>query len=166
MAWIKHTDFYHYIKLYPVGQAEYSDVDIESRFQCRYVSMTNSGQTSIKNIYTEDFAEHDGLRVYTPTAAENNDIAYNLSEVTLKLRWRSDEVNRGDIQTLANDFYDYIKGRKLQYHDTFRPNNYLQLILKDAPKVVNEKLYGNVQYMFIEYKFTNFGGRVTSTPVI
>lgn len=152
MAWSHHTKYRHYIRLYPQGSTTHDEIDIEEYFKCRYVSLENADNPSIKSVYSEDYAEHDGQRVYS-----SPDIAYNASELTLTLRWRSEEC--GDVQEWSEKFIEYITGKNLEYHDTFRPNKFWQLIFKDSPSIKAERLYGNQQYRFISFKMSNFGGR-------
>ena len=152
MDWNHHTKYRHYLRLYPQEDTVYSEVDIEEYFKCRYVSLENAEKSSIKTVYCEDYAEHDGQRVFSFP-----DIAYNASELTLTLRWRSDEC--GDVQEWSEKFIEYITGKKLEYHDTFRPNKFWQLIFKDSPSIKAERMYGNQQYRFISFKMSNFGGR-------
>ena len=152
--WKHHTHYRFYMQRYEDGYSTtpYEVVDIEERFQCRYVSLENGTSPALKSVYTEDFAEHDGLRVYT-----DDDPKFKSSEVTLTLRWRSEEC--GNVQTSMQFFVNYITGKKIEYHDTFRRNKYWQLIFDGSPEIVAEKLYGNSQYRFVRFKFTNFGGR-------
>lgn len=158
----KHpTDFRHYIQKYseksPSGEKiNYPQIDLEEYFKCRYVSLENAETPSVKSVYTEDFAEHEGSRIYT-----SPDVAHNASELTLTLRWRSDECE--DVQEWSEKFTDYVSGKKIEYHDSFRPGLYWQLIFKDSPTVKAEKLFGAVQYRFVSYKFYNFGGKPYKT---
>lgn len=161
MAWNHSTQFRHYITKYPQNGEAFDKVDIEEFFKCRYVSLSNAIQTSVKNTYTESFAEHDGTRVWTPSYT---DLAYNTSEMTLCLRWRSDEC--GDVQEWSDKFFQYVTGQKIQYNDTFRPNKYWQLLMTNAPTIMAEKLFGDLQYRFVNFKFTNWGGRCFSSSQI
>lgn len=152
MAWSHSTQYRHYLRKYPQGDTVFPEIDIEEYFKCRYVSLENAEHTSAKTVYTEDYAEHDGIRVWT-----SPDIAYNASELTLTLRWRQEEC--GNVQEWSEKFFEYISAQKFQFHDTFRPDKYWQFILIDAPTIKNERLYGDQQYRFISYKLKNFGGR-------
>lgn len=152
MAWTHPTEYRHYIQLYPRNGKDYAETDLEMAFQCRYVSLENAVTPSAKSVYAEDYAEHDGQRVYA-----SPDVVHNASELTLTLRWRSDEC--GDVQEWSQRFIDYALGRKFQYHDSLRPDKYWQFVFKDAPTVKAERLYGDLQYRFLSFKLSNFGGK-------
>ena len=116
--------------------------------------MTGNAPTDVKNTYSEDFAEKNGKKVWTP---QPSDLAYSSSEISLYLRWRSDEC--GNVQEWSEKFFEYVTGQKLEWHDTFRPNRYWQLLLEKAPSVETEILSNKPNYMIVKYTFTNFGGR-------
>ena len=106
----------------------------------------------VKNTYTEDYAEQNGLRLWTP---KPDDIRFKENDVTIKLRFRSEEC--GDVIAARDAFYNYVAGKKLEWYDTFR-KKYLQLCLIEAPTIEYEKLTGS-QYCVMSYKFKNFGGK-------
>ena len=151
MAWNHATQYRHYIQMYPSADKEHPEIDLEEYFKCRYVSLKNAVSPSVKSVYTEDYAEQDGKKVY---AAPN--VVRNSSELTLTLRWRSDEC--GDVQRWSQTFTVFISGKKFQYHDTFRPNKYWQFIFTDTPTIEAERLHGDLQYMYLSFKLLNFGG--------
>lgn len=153
MSWQHATKFRFYIQKYSQGTTTFPITDIEESFKCRYVKMVGMGHTDVKNTYSENFAEANGLRMFTPPVA---DIAYDKSEISLYLRWRSDEC--GDVHEWANKFFDYVTAQKLEWHDTFRSNGYWQLILEKAPEIKTETLIHKPNYLIVSYKFTNFGG--------
>lgn len=162
--WEHKTDFRHYIQKYSEKSASgetisFSQIDLEEYFKCRYVSLENADTPSVKSVYTEDFAEHDGQRVWS-----SDNPVYNASELTLTLRWRSDECE--DVQEWSGKFAEYVAGKKFEYRDTFRPDKYWQFIFKDSPVVKAEKLFGNLQYRFVSYKLSNFGGKPYKTSQI
>lgn len=150
--WVHPTQYRHYIKKYPQAGTTFQQIDLEQNFKCRYVSLENANNPTIKNIYTEDYAEHDGQRVYI-----DSNLAYNASELTLTLRWRQSEC--GDVLVWSDKFLNYITGQKFEYHDTFRPGKYWQLLFKDTPQVKAQRLFGDEQYIFLAYKLTNWGGK-------
>ena len=151
MAWTHPTKYRHYIRLYPRQGETTTLIDIEEHFKCRYVSLENAETPTLKSVYTEDYANHNGQRVFS-----DEEPSYSSSELTLTLRWRSEECE--DVQEWSRRFQQFIAGRKFEYHDTFRPRKYWQVIFKDSPKVEAERLYGNSQYRFISFKLSNFGG--------
>lgn len=154
--WTHPTQFRHYLQKYPQGNTTFEEIDIEETFKCRYVSLKNTQNPSVKSVYTEDYAEHGGQKVWS----DENPI-YNASELTLTLRWRSDEC--GDVQEWSEKFIEYITAKKFQYHDTFRPDKYWQFIFKDAPNIESERLYGTQQYRYVSFKLNNFGGKPSKT---
>lgn len=154
--WQHPTQFRHYLQKYPQGDVQFPQVDIEELFKCRYVSLKNAQNPSIKSVYTEDFAERGGQKVWS-----GEDPIYNASELTLKLRWRSEEC--GDVQEWSEKFIEYISGRKFEYHDSFRPNKYWQFIFKSEPSIDAERLYGGHQYRYVSFKLNNFGGKPAET---
>lgn len=153
--WHHHTPFRFYLQKYAQNGVAFPVIDIEEHFKCRYVSLENTNPTAVKNTYTEDYAEHSGKRLYVPAPEE---LAYDTSELTLTLRWRSDEC--GNVQQCSDAFFNYITGQKIEYHDTFRPDKYRQLIMTAAPSVKAEQLHGDLQFRFMQYKLTNWAGKI------
>lgn len=154
--WAHSTKYRHYIKKYPQGNTSFQQIDIEEQFKCRFQKMSNATQTGAKNVYIEDYAEHNGARIFVPTV-----IVYESSEIDLYLRWRSDECD--DVLIESDNFFNYISGHKFEYHDTFRPNRYWQFVLKKAPAVQTEILNSDIQYLIIKYTLTNWGGKPYAT---
>lgn len=155
------TKFRHYLRKFSQGETSFPEIDIEETFKCRFQKMTGLIHTDVKNIYTEDFAEQSGLRIFIP---EKDDLAYSASEISINLRWRSDECD--SVQEWSDRFFNYVSGQKIEYHDTFRPNRYVQLILEKAPDVETEMLYSNPQYLIVKYTFKNWGGKIYSESQI
>ena len=155
--WVHHTPYRFYVQRYPDANSQggYPIIDLEEHFKCRYVSFKGLTRPAPKTVYTEDYPEMDGLRVWT-----DYNVKCKSSEVTLTLRWRSEEC--GYVQPAMKFIETYIMGRKFEYHDTFRPGYYWQLICNSAPEITQERLYGNQQYIFAQFKFTNFGGTPTT----
>lgn len=120
-----HTKYRHYIQKLPQGETSFDKIDIEQHFQCRFVEMTGTDAESVKNVYTEDFAEHNGVRVWSGDTP-----VYKGGDISLTLRWRSDECD--DIMAKSNAFFEYIAGKKIEYSDTFR-NKYFELICSAEP---------------------------------
>lgn len=157
MSWNHATPYRFKIQKYKQGSTTFEQIDIEEQFKCRFQKMTGVSPTGVKNTYSEDFSEVSGKKVWTPAPS---DLAFEASEVTLYLRWRSDECD--DVHQYADNFYNYVVGQKLEWYDSFR-KRYLQLILEKAPSVETEILDRNPQYLIMKYVFTNFGGRPTTT---
>lgn len=158
--WQHHTKYRFKIQKYPQGTTTFPIVDIEQKFKCRFQKMTGNAPAGVKNVYFEDFAERSGKKAWTP---EVEDLAYESSEVSLYLRWRSDECD--DVRANADDFYEYVVGQKLEWFDTLR-NRYLQLVLDKAPSVETEILDRKPNYLIMKYTFTNFGGKPTLASLL
>ncbi len=155
MAWAHSTQYRHYIQKYKQGSTTFLKVDIEQQFQCRFVEMAGADAQSVKSVYTEDYNDHNGLRVWSSDTP-----VYKGGDISITLRWRSDEC--GDVIAKSDAFFEYISGKKLEYSDTFR-NKYFELICTAEPTIKAENLKGVIKYRFITYKFTNFGGKPFKT---
>lgn len=145
-----------YIQRYPEGGKVFPVVDIEAYFHCRYQSMTGNSQTAVTNFYEEKFPELSGSRLYLP-----EDIAFDTSDLTLNLLFESNE----DYEVLEDErkFLAYITAKRIEYHDTFRPDRYWQLTFVAAPETKEEILYGNRQYRLVAFKLKNWGGKYYET---
>lgn len=155
---IHPTKYRHYLQKLPQGQTTFDKIDIEQQFQCRVVEMTGADAMAPKKVYSEDYAEKDGLRVWNDTTQ-----VYKGGDISITLRWRSDECD--DIIAKSDAFLEYISGQKIEYSDTFR-NKYFQLICSAEPTIKAENLKSAIKYRFITYKFTNFGGKYFKTSQI
>lgn len=154
MSWVHHSGYRFYIQKYPQGSVSFQRIDVEEKFQCRFMKMDGVVESAVKNVYTEDYAEIDGVRVHAPLP---NKLRYSSSDIILKLRWRSDEC--ADVLAAADEFFKYVTGQKLEWYDTFR-GRYLELILTDSPTVEYQKLNSPVKYLVMSYKFKNFAGKI------
>lgn len=141
------------------GDGSAPKIDIEENFNCKYCSMTNlSIPGDIKNIYTEDYAEANGVRIYVPKAS---DIVYSSTECTLTLLMQS-----ATCESYVRNLLEYLHGYIVEYSDTFR-NRYATLVLQKAITIKAEKLYaGNDCYQHITVPFTNIYGRSFSSSQI
>jgi hypothetical protein len=138
-----------FIQKYPTSKAEYKQVDLEQEFGCVYRSMTNiNTKGTIKNVYSEDFAEQDGSNFYVPPT-----VRHNTTECTLSLLFKSEKCHEN-----SQKLYEYIEGRYIEWYDTFR-KKYVTLLFKDSMTVGDEKLYkGKGSYTCVTFKFTNIYG--------
>ena len=136
-------------------------IDIEEQFKCKYVKFEGLSETGkVKNIYTETYAETEELRMYIP-----DEVLYENTEMSLTLLFAPNSTNDSDVQDNERDFFEYISGHKIEYHDTFR-NRYVSLILLNKPEVIGEVLYGGSRYREVKYTFKNIYGRSFATPKI
>jgi hypothetical protein len=130
----------------------HGELDIEETFNCKYCSFTGLGEDGAARVYTEEFAEAKELRVYTPAPSE---ITHDSTECKLTLLFESDKDFK--VQEDERRFQEYVAGRKIIYHDTFR-NLYYSLLMKTAPTKNAERLYSGQQYRQVVYTFTNLAG--------
>lgn len=136
-------------------------IDIEEHFKCKYVKFEGLSETGkVKNIYTETYAETEELRMYIP-----DEVLYDNTDMSLTLLFAPETENDRDVQDNERAFFEYVSGRKIEYHDTFR-NRYVSLLLLNKPEVVGEVLYGGSRYREVKYTFKNIYGRSFATSKI
>ena len=136
-------------------------VDIEEFFKCKYVKFEGLSENGkVKNLYSESYAETEELRIFTP-----DDILYENTDLALTLLFAPTSSSDIDVQDNERAFFEYVSGRKIEYHDTFR-NRYVSLILINKPEVVGEVLYGGSRYREVKYTFKNIYGRSFATSKI
>lgn len=136
-------------------------IDIEEQFKCKYVKFEGLSETGkVKNIYTETYAETEELRSYIP-----DEVLYENTDMSLTLLFAPSSTYDNDVQDNERAFFEYVSGRKIEYHDTFR-NRYVSLLLINKPEVVGEVLYGGSRYREVKYTFKNIYGRSFSTSKI
>ena len=129
-------------------------IDIEAQFKCKYVKFEGLSETGkAKNIYTETYAETEELRTYIP-----EEVLYENTDLSLTLLFAPSSTDENDVQDNERAFFEYVSGRKIEYHDTFR-NRYVSLLLINKPDVVGEVLYGGSRYREVKYTFKNLYGR-------
>ena len=129
-------------------------IDIEAQFKCKYVKFEGLSETgNVKNVYTETYADSEGLRVYVP-----DEVLYEHTDISLTLLFAPSSTDENDVQYNERAFFEYVSGRKIEYHDTFR-NRYVSLLLINKPEVVGELLYGGSRYREVKYTFKNIYGR-------
>lgn len=125
------------------------EISLEDNFQgLVYISCKGlSDKGKIKNIYTENYAEVEDLRVYMPESVvrENTDIEF---EFGFK------KSNRRDVY---DSFVDWISGHKIKYWDTAR-NREVEMILMDKIEVDEDLLTGDSPYIVVPFKFKNLMG--------
>lgn len=127
--------------------------DIEKDFDgCRYRYCKGlETRGSAKNIYTENYPEADGLRVYHPS--DNSlPVTYNETSVTLCLIFIGE--NR---RSTFNGFCELLKSSRLYYWDTARHKK--ALLIPDGEISPSEDTVKGVTYIDVEFKFKNTWGR-------
>lgn len=110
--------------------------------------LSNYGK--IKNIYTEDYAEAEELRVYIPKTPQRES-----TDVSFKFGFVGD--NRRDVY---DDFIKWISGYKIRYWDNFR-NRQADLIMTDAVEIDSDDdiSKGDTPFMVAQIKFKNIKGK-------
>ena len=150
------ADYQFYIQICPYKGTDgkiYTQprYDLEDRFHCLYKQFKDFAfDGDIKNIYTESYAEQSGDRVWTPYW---KDLEFSSYDCTLELLFKGDQC-----QTYCRSFYEYIRGRLIEYYDTFR-KRYVTLLLIKKPEIQQEILYGDSKYMLVSFTFRNVYGR-------
>lgn len=126
-----------------------TQVSLEDYFSgMKYVSCEGlSTKGKIKNIYTENYAEVEDLRVYMPETAvrENTDIEFVFG---------FEKDNRRDT---FDSFVDWVSGYKIKYWDTAR-NREVEMILIDKVEVDEDILLGSSPFITVNFKFKNLKG--------
>ena len=132
-----------------IDNAWEEQVSLEDYFSgMKYISCEGlSTKGKIKNIYTENFAEVEDLRVYMPETVvrENTDIEFVFG---------FEKANRRDT---FDSFVDWVSGYKIKYWDTAR-NRELEMVLIDKIEVDEDILLGSSPFMTVNFKFKNLKG--------
>lgn len=132
-----------------IDNAWETQVSLEDYFSgMKYISCEGlSTKGKIKNIYTENFAEVEDLRVYMPETVvrENTDIEFVFG---------FEKENRRDT---FDSFVDWVSGYKIKYWDTAR-NRELEMVLIDKVEVDEDILLGSSPFITVNFKFKNLKG--------
>lgn len=132
-----------------IDNAWEEQVSLEDYFSgMKYISCEGlSTKGKIKNIYTENFAEVEDLRVYMPETVvrENTDIEFVFG---------FEKENRRDT---FDRFVDWVSGYKIKYWDTAR-NRELEMVLIDKVEVDEDILIGSSPFITVNFKFKNLKG--------
>lgn len=132
-----------------IDNAWETQVSLEDYFSgMKYISCEGlSTKGKIKNIYTENFAEVEDLRVYIPETVvrENTDIEFVFG---------FEKENRRDT---FDSFVDWVSGYKIKYWDTAR-NRELEMVLIDKVEVDEDILIGSSPFITVNFKFKNLKG--------
>ena len=132
-----------------IDNAWETQVSLEDYFSgMKYISCEGlSTKGKIKNVYTENFAEVEDLRVYMPETVvrENTDIEFVFG---------FEKENRRDT---FDSFVDWVSGYKIKYWDTAR-NRELEMVLIDKVEVDEDILIGSSPFITVNFKFKNLKG--------
>ena len=132
-----------------IDNAWETQVSLEDYFSgMKYISCKGlSTKGKIKNIYTENFAEVEDLRVYMPETVvrENTDIEFVFG------------FEKGNRRDTFDSFVDWVSGYKIKYWDTAR-NRELEMVLIDKIEVDEDILLGSSPFITVNFKFKNLKG--------
>lgn len=104
-----------------------------------------------KNIYTENYAEDNGLRTYYPTDKTGGTVAREVTAIELDLLFKG-EQRRANYDSFCN----YVKSNRIFYWDTARHKK-VWLILTEAVEPSDDVIKG-VPYIRATFKFQNLWG--------
>lgn len=129
-----------------------SPTDIEDKFKgLKYSKCEGLEDVGEANLYTEEYADSDRLRVYIPS-----DLTHKATEIKLTLFFVGDERRNA-----YNAFNDWIMGKTLAYWDTAR-NKKLIFFVKNPVKPSNDKFKGSTPYIEVTYTLSNVYGKAES----
>ena len=127
-------------------------VSIEDSFSGLHYRYCKGLETEgeVKNVYTEDYPEANGLRVFHPTDAES-EVHHKETEIELCVLFegnsRRDEFNR---------FRELLNSSRLYYWDTARHKKAL-LVLTSMTEPTEDVIKG-LEYIDVAFKFKNVWG--------
>lgn len=130
-----------------------SQKNLESDFSGLYY-ISCKGLSSVgkpKNIYTENYAEADGLRTYHPTDKTGGAVAHEATTIELELLFKG-----SSRRATYDSFCTYIGNKRLYYWDTARHKK-VWLILTEAVEPTDDTLK-DIPYMRATFKFQNLWG--------
>lgn len=141
-------DYKFYMSRY-VDNAWETAIDLETYYPgLKYISCKGlSDYGAVKNIYTESFAEEDGVSVYIPdnVVRESTDIEFEFG---------FEKENRRDT---FHSFVEYLSGYIIKYWDTARMRE-VEMVLTDKVEVDDDILLGGSPYIVVTIKFKNLKG--------
>lgn len=101
----------------------------------------------VKNIYTESYADGNGLRVHLPAEPKRD-------ATTVKFTFYFTGADRY-MQYLS--LCEYMKGQKVKYWDTKR-NRFIYFVARNEFKPAEEVFVGSNPYLKFEFEVTNVDG--------
>lgn len=142
-------DYIHYIQ----AEGDTSPKNLETDFgngnvkYSKCEGLNNKGKR--KNVYTESFADSDGISVW-----QGDEVVREATKITLTLYFIGEERDR---MSAYNDLYDYIKNGRFYYWDTARLKK-AYLVLADEFKPSSELWYGGTPYIEAKITLQNLWG--------
>lgn len=126
-------------------------VNIEGTFLgLRVLSVDGlSSRGAVRNVYTETYAELDGVRLYLP---KRDELVRESVEIQMELCFTGEE--RRDVY---DSFVDWVSGCRVSYWDTVRGRS-IDMYLSDSSEPGTDVLYGDVPYMCVTLTFMGLSG--------
>lgn len=152
----RSSQYHHYIQRIDIGGQ--SPIDIEDWDNCpglRY--MKSDGIFDIgksKNIYTEEYADSDRLRVYLPP---DNNYTHESTTISMTFLVIGDAETR---QTTIENFLEEITTGVHRYWDDAR-NREFDFIVSDDVKISEERWHGSQPYAEITIPMKNLNGKTS-----
>lgn len=148
-----NEDYKFYMSRYDKASESWEEeVELTEKFKgliyCQCEGIMDFG--AIKNLYTEEYAEADTLRVYLPENPKRE-------ATDIKLTVVFNGQNRRDV---FDSFVEYITGKQLKYWDNVR-NREVEMIQSEKISVDEDIIYGSSPYIAVEFAFTNVKGYST-----
>lgn len=125
--------------------------DLEKDFSgLRYLSCKGLSSKGKQRVYTEEYSESNGVRVFIPD---------NITVDTVELQFEFAFIgaNRRDV---FDSFCEYVQGKKLRYWDTARSRK-VEIYLSDKVEPSEDLLIGSTPYIKASFKFININGLST-----
>lgn len=145
----KGSQYNHYMQR--IDLDGFNEINVEDEF-AGLLYMKAEGLNDIgksKNIYTEEYADSDRMRVYLPV-----DYANEATKITMHFLIVGDAEQRH--VTLRN-FADYLRFGVHRYWDDAR-NLEFDFIVQDEIKVSDERWHGSQPYVEIQVTMQNLNG--------
>lgn len=159
----KSSQYTHWMQRVDITSPTQPIYDIEEQFS-GLLYMSAEGMNDVgkaKNIYTEEYADSDRLRVSLPKHLENGemvhsvrDIANEATKITMRFLVVGDSASR--LATIS-DFGDYLREGIHRYWDDAR-NLEFDFIVQDEIKVSDERWHGSQPYVEIQVPMQNLNG--------
>lgn len=126
--------------------------ELEADFQgLKYLKCEGLEDIGEANVYTEEFADSDRLRVYIPET-----VTHKATEVKLTLVFVGNER-----RSTFNSFNEYIEKGFHSYWDTAR-NKKLIFFVKNPVKPSDDIYKGGTPYIQVTYTLSNVYGKTTT----
>lgn len=136
--------------IYMQKEGEAAPKDLESAFLGLkyYQSKGLSNKGEPKNIYYEEYADSERVRVYIPET-----VCLESTDITLTLYFKGE--NRRDV---FDTFYAYIENGKILFWDDVRKRKVL-MVLNGEVSLSDDIFIGSDVYMSADFTFKNLYGR-------